>query len=460
MRLYFTLILMLALFTATPSQGAVVYTDIADISSTLNPNPGWDDGFAPIDFNNDGTEEFNFRWDDFGGNTWFTHVTAADPLNYLVQTTGTYNFAGGAYVEPLTMNTVIDATGSWEFTFPEPLPGDLDDNNFQGLGDRYIGVQFQLNGNTHFGWILIELDNNLTLTIKSYAYDDTPNAAIQAGDVGNGNGNVAVASIAVQGQGGASTITTQGGTLQMEATVLPGNATDPTVTWSVSNGTGAATISNNGLLTATSNGTVTVTATANDGSGVSDDAVITISNQDLVFPVSAINVQGLNGVSSITTLNGTLQMEATVLPVNATDPSITWSVSDGTGSGTISNGGLLNGTAVGTVTVTATANDGSGVSGEAVITISNDPTGVSYINKAELLVYPNPAYNQLFIQGRSDMEINSIAIYSMDGKAVYQQSDVPSNLESIDVSFLSSGHYMLRIQSAGQPAQNTQFLKN
>ncbi|WP_169513438.1 Ig-like domain-containing protein, partial [Flexithrix dorotheae] len=80
--------------------------------------------------------------------------------------------------------------------------------------------------------------------------------------------DVLVNSISVQGQGGATSITTKGGTLQMEATVLPANADDTTYTWSVTNGTGEATIDSRGLLTAVSNGIVTVTATANDGSGV------------------------------------------------------------------------------------------------------------------------------------------------------------------------------------------------
>ena len=65
----------------------------------------------------------------------------------------------------------------------------------------------------------------------------------------------------------------------MSATVLPANAIDKTVTWSVTPGTGTATISSSGLLTAATNGTVTVVATANDGSKVTGSKVITISNQ-------------------------------------------------------------------------------------------------------------------------------------------------------------------------------------
>jgi hypothetical protein len=74
---------------------------------------------------------------------------------------------------------------------------------------------------------------------------------------------IPVTSVTVNGAGGATTISVNGGTLQMSATVLPIDADDLTVTWSVTNGTGSATISATGLLTALTDGTVTVKATSN-----------------------------------------------------------------------------------------------------------------------------------------------------------------------------------------------------
>lgn len=88
-----------------------------------------------------------------------------------------------------------------------------------------------------------------------------------------------VSGINVQGAGGASAITTNAGSLQMEAMITPSYATDSTVTWSVPAGNSVATISATGLLTAAQNGMVYVKATANDGSGVADSVAITITNQ-------------------------------------------------------------------------------------------------------------------------------------------------------------------------------------
>ncbi|MFM9837456.1 MAG: Ig-like domain-containing protein [Cyclobacteriaceae bacterium] len=180
---------------------------------------------------------------------------------------------------------------------------------------------------------------------------------------------ILVSSIVVTGTGNATTISTNGGTLQMNAAVLPANATNNTVTWSITNGTGSATINASGLLTAVSNGTVTAKATANDGSTINGTLQITISNQ--IILVNSITVIGAGNATAISTNAGTLQMNASVLPANATDSNVTWSITNGTGSASINTSGLLTAVTNGTVTVKATANDASGVNGTLQITISN-----------------------------------------------------------------------------------------
>jgi len=70
-----------------------------------------------------------------------------------------------------------------------------------------------------------------------------------------------------------------GATAQMNATVLPANATDKGITWSVTNGSGKATINASGVLTGTALGTVTVEATAKDGSNKSNTFAVWIDKQ-------------------------------------------------------------------------------------------------------------------------------------------------------------------------------------
>lgn len=128
---------------------------------------------------------------------------------------------------------------------------------------------------------------------------------------GTGGGTVLVTDITVSAEGGATTITEDGGSLQMYAEVLPENATINSVFWSVTPGTGYATIDNDGLLKATGsnigNGTVWAVATAADGSGVKDSLEITISNQGTTggYKILLVN-DNANGIDRYLVLDTTL----------------------------------------------------------------------------------------------------------------------------------------------------------
>ena len=87
------------------------------------------------------------------------------------------------------------------------------------------------------------------------------------------------------------TITTDNGTLQIGAVVLPEDAEVKTLTWSVATAegsTGWASISSTGLLTAIKDGVVTVTAKAQDASFLETTVDVTISGQ--VIQVSDVNI--------------------------------------------------------------------------------------------------------------------------------------------------------------------------
>jgi uncharacterized protein YjdB len=188
---------------------------------------------------------------------------------------------------------------------------------------------------------------------------------------------ILVTSIVVSATGGTTTITTDGGTLQLSALVLPSNATNPAVTWSISNGTDKASITSTGLVTALDNGTAVARATAKDGSGTYGSLTMTISNQ--VITVTGISVTGAGGATLITLLGGTLQLSASVLPANASNKTVNWSITSGSDKASISSTGLITALANGTAVARATANDGSGVYGTLAITISNQVIPVTSI---------------------------------------------------------------------------------
>ncbi|OAS18042.1 Ig-like domain-containing protein, partial [Paenibacillus oryzisoli] len=188
---------------------------------------------------------------------------------------------------------------------------------------------------------------------------------------------IPVTSITVTGKGEATSVPI-GSTLVMNADVLPLNATNASVTWSVAPGTGNATIDETtGLLTGTAIGEVVVKATAKDLSGIYGTKTITIAS----LMVNNIVVTGADDATTVTNGNS-LQMNAAVWPENATNTNVTWSVVANTGNATISATGLLTGTQVGTVTVIATSADGSATKGSTMITIAAIPISQINVNGA------------------------------------------------------------------------------
>ena len=190
---------------------------------------------------------------------------------------------------------------------------------------------------------------------------------------------IAVTAVAVTTQNDApATITTDGGALQLLATVSPDDATDDSVTWAVTAGEEFASVSATGLVTATANGTVTVTATSVADGTLSDSIDIVITNQ--VIAVTAVVVTTENAApATITTDSGTLQLVATVSPDDATDDSVTWAITAGEEFASISTTGLVTATANGTVTVTATSVADGTLSDSIDIVITNQVVAVTAV---------------------------------------------------------------------------------
>ena len=152
--------------------------------------------------------------------------------------------------------------------------------------------------------------------------------------------------------------------LNLTATVEPAAAANKAVTWAITEGGAYAKISSSGVVTANKNltapVTVTVTATAKDGSGV------TATQQIAVKPLSyGVEIQRPSASENTTlvwdmaaTGNGTLKLSATVYPLTA-QQDVTWK-SSSTKVAAIDENGKITFLKAGSVTITATAKDGSG----------------------------------------------------------------------------------------------------
>lgn len=317
---------------------------------------------------------------------------------------------------------------------------------------------------------------------------------------------ILVSGVTLSASDGATSLV-KGKTLQLSATVSPTNAANKSVTWSVINGTGSATVSSSGLVTGVTNGTVTVKATAKDGTGkngtlslivldsasgtietassiiagavdpsfeinlINDTfttAATTVSNWTIAMGSSGLSVASITrnsdtqltinttgtaavgsisftakagalsknmvsnavsivvspikvgsivviGTGSATTVssNSSLQMMATVLPSNAANKNVAWTVTGGTGTATISSTGLLIPAQAGTVTVRATATDGSAVYGTAVITIQAISPGEITSTTSISIGATNPAIVVTLTNDTYSTNAGSVALWDI-----------------------------------------------
>lgn len=101
---------------------------------------------------------------------------------------------------------------------------------------------------------------------------------------------------------------------------------------------------------------------------------------------SSANVQvgsiTLNETSQTLTEGETFQLTATVAPADATDPSLTWTSSN-VAVATVSATGLVTAVSAGSATITAKANDGSGVSASCNITVQKPVVLVTSVTLSE-----------------------------------------------------------------------------
>lgn len=170
-----------------------------------------------------------------------------------------------------------------------------------------------------------------------------------------------VESLTIGSKTGTFTVAS-GKKLNLTAAVAPTEAANKAVTWAITEGSEYAKISGSGVVTANKNLTVPVTVTvqaaAKDGSGVTAQQEITVN------PLSyGVEIKRPNASENTTLVwdmadRNVIQLSAKVYPLSA-EQSVTWKSSNAKVA-SIDASGKITCLKAGTVTITATANDGSG----------------------------------------------------------------------------------------------------
>jgi len=285
---------------------------------------------------------------------------------------------------------------------------------------------------------------NGTVWAKAVSVQDT--AFMDSLQITISNQIVPVTGVVVSTSGAIPpVITTNAGTLQLQAEVMPA-AADQSVTWSVVPGTGSGTITATGLLTALSNGTVWAKAVSVQDNAFKDSLLVEISNQTVQITGVVVSTQG--GVPAIIDVKaGTLQLEALVLPLAAIQ-DVTWSVVPGTGTASVSLSGLVTAMTNGTVWAKAISVQNPAFADSVLITITNQETGINEnINENIVSIFPNPLLNGLL-----NIEIANLpydehvvcALFDMHGKQVHR-SIISNAAQQVSLHHIPAGTYTLLI---------------
>lgn len=161
--------------------------------------------------------------------------------------------------------------------------------------------------------------------------------------------------------------------LLLYAYVSPADATNTKVAWTSSDnnilklvGTEDIAGGTIGIFSRTGVGSATVTATAQDGSG----------KNAAVYYHYYMSEMGLDTPDSSIQVNQTMRIQPVLVPAVAYNSSLTWSSSN-PAVASVDDDGIVKGVSPGWVTITATANDGSGLYAACGITVTINGTDIS-----------------------------------------------------------------------------------
>lgn len=159
---------------------------------------------------------------------------------------------------------------------------------------------------------------------------------------------------------------------KMSVVLYPSSASEQSVVWSSSN-TSVATVSPEGVVTASEVGTSTITVKANDGGKTATCLVTVIAERVSVTGIT------LDKTYISMAVGETEHLTATVFPSDATDKTVTWSSYDSSVA-TVSSTGEVTAKSVGVAKIVVFTHDG-GESATCIVSVSAakvSVTGVSF----------------------------------------------------------------------------------
>lgn len=176
----------------------------------------------------------------------------------------------------------------------------------------------------------------------------------------------------------SSVVIQQGNVQKLTASVVPENATNKELIYKSSNET-VAIVSNDGIITARSEGWATITVCSKENQAIYGTCTVKVG---LPVYVSKITLN----TSNVTMWAGaTTQLGVSIEPANADIKTVTYGSSN-PDVATVSSTGLITAKKKGTTTITVTATDGSGKSASCAVIVKQPVTGIQITPNGYTLV--------------------------------------------------------------------------
>ncbi len=170
---------------AWPAEAQIVYTPV---NITIEPRPGWSS--YNLDVNNDGVTDFTITIEEVIVGPYLIGSVSETPASENAVLIGPLSegdeigpdqgFTGGtlgpeSFVYGCSFGVIGHSGCGWRFSGPWDAP--------HLKGNRYLGLSFQLNGETYYGWVQLRLPKGGADGVKlsGYAYESTPGMPINAG---------------------------------------------------------------------------------------------------------------------------------------------------------------------------------------------------------------------------------------------------------------------------------------
>lgn len=216
-------------------------------------------------------------------------------------------------------------------------------------------------------------------------------------------------------------------TYQFEANVLPANASNKAIRWESSNAE-IGTVDETGLFTAIAPGETVITCYATDESGVSTQCQTVI-----IQPVTSIT---LNEHNLELEKNKSIQLVATIEPVNATDKRVTWSSSEPE-IVSVNEAGVIKALKEGEAIITVATLDGSLLDDKCKVTVSIN-SGIEKITIDDIKVSVNG--NTIVVELESSLI--PVRLYMINGTEIPATSRIN---KQVFFSDLDAGYYIISL---------------